>query len=152
MWCDPSGSCVSPIEREDALLKVESDIELAQEIQSNNAVDTVLLREGVDKDIEVINFSVGQGKGFESYLRDNMTLGGITKGSRLCNLSKVEATLDCCCLRDDGIGGASIKRQNKYMSALEFNATFKRQNSGIGIEGDFAHKTTAMPFLGFGPV
>lgn len=46
------------IECEDSLLKVESDIELAQEIQSNNAVNALLLRESIDKDIEVINFGL----------------------------------------------------------------------------------------------
>jgi hypothetical protein len=61
------------------LLKVESDIEVAQEVQSNNAVNTVLLGNGIDKSIEVINFSISQGEGFEGDFGDNMGLGSITK-------------------------------------------------------------------------
>ena len=65
------------------MLKVESDIEVAQEVQSNNAINTVLLGNGIDKSIEVINFSISQGEGFEGDFGDNMGLGGISKRDKL---------------------------------------------------------------------
>ncbi len=134
------------------MLKVKFDIEMTQEVQANNTVNAVLLGEGIDKHIEVINFGISQAERAKSYFGYKVASRGVAKRDILGYLRKVITNLGCCCFRDDSVGGASIKGHNKYMSTLEFKDTFKQQNRSIGIEGNPAHKTTAMPFFGFGPV
>ncbi len=140
------------IECEDPILKVKSDIEMTQEVKTDNAINAVLLGEGIDKHIEVIDFGVSQAERVKGYFGDKVALRGIAKRDILGYLRKAITNLGCCCFRDDSVGGATINGHNKYMSALEFKDTFKQQNRSIGIEGNPAHKTTAMPFFGFGPV
>jgi len=71
------------IQRKDALPEVQPDIELAQEIQSNKAINAVFFGEGVAQGFNILHPGISQTQRFQSHLGDNVSLGGIAKGSEI---------------------------------------------------------------------
>jgi hypothetical protein len=72
-------SLTKAIKGEDTLLKVKFDIEMAQEVQANDAVNAVFFRDGITESFDVLHFGIGEAEGFESYPGNKMGPRGIAE-------------------------------------------------------------------------
>jgi len=122
------------IEREDALLKVESDIELTQEVQSNNAINAIFFRDGIAQGFNISQPSISQTQGFQSYLGDKVSLGSITEGSKNSYLRKLISNFLGCFSGDNSSRSASIQGKIQQNTVAIFSLARENKEGGIGVE------------------
>ena len=116
------------------MLKVESDIELTQEIKADNAINAVLLREGIAQGFNIFHPSISQTQGFQSYLGDKVSLGSITEGSKRSYLRKLISNFLGYFSGDNSSRSASIQGKVQQNTTAIFSLARENKEGGIGVE------------------
>ena len=109
-------------EHEDPALKVEGNVELTQEVEADNAVNSVVLGEGVTEDFEIFNPGAGQTEGLEGHFTNKVASRSITEGSQLAHCFRGKPYSKQSAFGDGGHGGASIQSQPSGPRVPEFNS------------------------------
>ena len=107
---------------------------MTQEIQANDAINAMLLREGITQGFDVFYLGIGEAEGFESDFRNKMALRGISKGGKIGYSGKFVSNFTGCLDGNDGSRSAGIKGEIQKYAVMILNPASENKERGIGIK------------------